>query len=193
MRPLLLAGLLAARLAQAQDVTPPPAPPPAEAAPTQPLPAVTPPPLPPPSPAPAGPDTELLRALLGATQQAPEELRVIAIEDLALLGDPRALDPLAALVWDPNPRIQAAVVRAVALFQEPRAEQILSNVVRHPSLPEPLKLQALGGLLYQRTASARAVVEDASRNPRYSVTVQSAALAVAARWDASAPSPESPK
>ena len=131
-----------------------------------------------------GPDQALLRGILWATEPAPEEIRVIAIEDLALLGDPRALAPLSALLWDPNPRIQQAVVRAVALFQHPRAEEILSSVVRNARLPDALKIQALDGLLYQRTPSARATVEAASRDPRQSLAIQSAALNIAARWGA---------
>lgn len=181
MRSVLLAGLLLTATAQAQatPASQPPAPPPSARSPDP--------------TTPASPDTALLRGILWATEPAPEEVRVIAIEDLALLGDPRALDPLAALVWDPSPRVQAAAVRAVALFQHPRAEQILSDVVRHPSLPEPLKLQALDGLLFQRTPSAHAFVRDAARNPRYSLTVQSAALAVANKWNAPLPASESSK
>lgn len=129
-----------------------------------------------------GPDQALLRAILWATEPGPEEIRTIAIEDLALLGDPRALAPLSALLWDPNPRIQQAVVRAVALFQHPRAEEILSSVVRNTRLPDALKIQALDGLLYQRTPSARATVEATSRDPRLPLAIQSAALNVAARW-----------
>ncbi|HEX8704533.1 MAG TPA: HEAT repeat domain-containing protein, partial [Myxococcaceae bacterium] len=131
---------------------------------------------------PVGADAALLRGLLWATEPTPEEIRIIAIEDLALLGDPRALNPLVALVWDPNPRIQAAALRAIALFQHPRAEEILAGVVRHPKFPDAMKIQALDGLLYQRTHSARATVEAASRDPRLPLAVQSAALNVAARW-----------
>ena len=171
MRTLLLAGLLLTATAHAQDAAAAPGP------------AAT----------PVNPDTVLLRGLLWAHEPAPEEIRGMAIEDLALLGDVRALDPLGALVWDPNPRIQAAAVRAIALFQHPRAEQLLADVVRHPSLPEPLKLQALGGLLFQRTATALATVRETAKSPRASSTLQSAALAVAAKWDATPPAPESPK
>ncbi|ADO72725.1 FruC protein [Stigmatella aurantiaca DW4/3-1] len=128
-------------------------------------------------------DTALLRGLLWATEPTPEEIRAMAIEDLALLGDPRALNPLASLLWDPNPRVQASALRAVALFQHPRAEEILTLVVRHPRLPDALKIQALDGLLYQRTASARATVEAVSKDPRLPSALQSAALAVVARWD----------
>lgn len=132
---------------------------------------------------PVSEDTALLRGLLWATEPTPEEVRAMAIEDLALLADPRALNPLAALLWDPSPRIQAAALRAVALFQHPRAEEILTQVVRHTQLPDALKLQALDGLLYQRTASARATVEAVSKDPRLPAPLQSAALGVLARWD----------
>lgn len=167
MRHLLLAGLLLAAptvLAQGAAVAP---------APTAPATGAV-----------VGPDQALLRGILWATEPSPEEIRVIAIEDLALLGDPRALNPLSTLLWDPNPRIQQAAVRAVALFQHPRAEEILSSVVRNPRLPDALKIQALDGLLYQRTPSARATVEAASRDPRLPLAIQSAANNVAARWGA---------
>ena len=183
MRTLLLAGLLLTATAHAQDAAPAPAPTPG----ADPAPAAA-----PSAPTP-NPDTVLLRGLLWAHEPAPEEIRVMAIEDLALLGDARALDALGPLVWDPNPRIQAAAVRAIALFQHPRAEQLLADVVRHPSLPEPLKLQAIGGLLFQRTATARATVQETAKNPRTPLTVQSAAHAVAAKWDATPPAPESTK
>jgi HEAT repeat protein len=164
MRHLLLAGfLLAAPTALAQG---------AAAAPAS-LEAVN---------SPIGADAALLRGILWATQPAPEEIRTLAIEDLALLGDARALGPLSAMLWDPNPRIQQAVVRAVALFQHPLAEEILTNVVRSTRLPDALKVQALEGLIYQRTPSSRATVETASRDPRLPLAVQSAALNVAARW-----------
>ncbi|WP_224248695.1 HEAT repeat domain-containing protein [Hyalangium gracile] len=166
MRPLLLAGLLlTAPAALAQG---------AASAPGSTEPAA----------APVSPDVALLRGILWTTEPAPEEIRAIAIEDLALLGDPRALGPLSALLWDPNPRIQSAAVRAVALFQHPRAEEILIGVVRSTRLPDAVKLQALDGLLYQRTPTARAAIEGASRDPRLPYAIQSAALNVAARWGA---------
>ncbi|WIG96729.1 HEAT repeat domain-containing protein [Myxococcus sp. SDU36] len=170
MRPLLLAGLLLATAARAQAPAAPsgPAPtPPAEAA-----------------PAPATDDAALLRGLLGAVRPAPAEIRAIAIEDLALLGDARALDALATLLWDPNPRIQQAALRAVTLFQHPRAEELLANVVRHPRLPDALKIQALNGLVFQRTPTARRAVQDAAVDSRLSAGVQNAARTVVSQWDA---------
>lgn len=164
MRHLLLAGfLLAAPTALAQGTAAPPAS--SESV-----------------NSPIGADAALLRGILWATQTAPEEIRTLAIEDLALLGDPRALGPLSAMLWDPNPRIQQAVVRAVTAFQHPLAEEILTQVVRSTRLPDALKVQALEGLIYQRTPSARGTVETASRDPRLPLAVQSAALNVAARW-----------
>lgn len=164
MRPLLLAGLLLATTVGAQAPSAPAPTPPAEAAPAT--------------------DDALLRGLLGATRPAPEEIRAIAIEDLALLGDARALDALATLLWDPNPRIQQAALRAVTLFQHPRAEEILANVVRHPRLPDALKIQALNGLVFQRTPTARRAVQDAAVDSRLTAGVQNAARTVVSQWDA---------
>ncbi|MCP3104996.1 HEAT repeat domain-containing protein [Myxococcus sp. K15C18031901] len=184
MRRLLLTGLLLAATAQAAAPAPPkgrPAPPAQQV----PAPVQAPTKAPPAEVAtPASDDTALLRGLLWAARPAPEEIRAIAIEDLALLGDARALDSLATLLWDPNPRTQQAVLRAVALFQHPRAEEILGNVVRHPRLPDSLKIQALNGLVFQRTATARRTVQDAAMDTRLSSSVQTAARAVATQWNA---------
>jgi len=187
MRRPLLTGLLIATTAGATAPAPAPrgrpAPPPQAPAPTRPAPA-------PPAaqaPPPASDDTALLRGLLWAARPGPEEIRAIAIEDLALLGDPRALDSLATLLWDPNPRTQQAVLRAVALFQHPRAEEILGNVVRHPRMPDSLKIQALNGLVFQRTATARRAVQDTVTDTRVTPAVQNAARAVVSQWDAVAP------
>ena len=89
-----------------------------------------------------------------AFEPAPTEIRVQAIEDLGLLGDPRALNVLAQFALDPNPAFARAGVRAVALMRHPRAEEILCNVIRHPTLPEELKVLALKLLPMQNTDSA---------------------------------------
>ncbi|RKG73621.1 HEAT repeat domain-containing protein [Corallococcus terminator] len=183
MRPLLAAALLLTAVAHAQAPARAPLKPGSE------KPAAEKAVAPRPSPATVdatNPDAALLRGLLWAAEPAPEEIRTLAIEDLALLGDARALDPLAALIWDPNPRIQQAALRAVALFQHRRAEEILGNVVRHPRLPDALKIQALGGLLYQRTPTARRSVQDVAADSRVGYAVQNAARSVAAQWDAPA-------
>ncbi len=99
-------------------------------------------------------DTGLLRALLYAFEPAPTEIRVIAIEDLGLLGDTRALNPLAQLVMDANPAVQQAAVRAIASIQHPRAEAILSNIVRHPSISEKVKLAAIDALIFQNSTTS---------------------------------------
>ena len=212
MRPLLVAALLLTAAAHAQaPARASPKPVPSKAAPPQAAPpkAAAPPAAPPaapetpaadkagadkaaparPSPTPADvstPDVALLRGLLWAAEPAPEEIRTLAIEDLALLGDPRALDPLAAFIWDPNPRIQQAALRAVALFQHRRAEEILGNIVRHPRLPDTLKIQALGGLLFQRTPTARRAAQDVAADSRMGYAVQNAARSVVSQWDAAA-------
>ncbi|MFP2912844.1 HEAT repeat domain-containing protein, partial [Pyxidicoccus sp. 3LFB2] len=145
------------------------------------------------APATAPDDTAVLRALLWAAKPAPEEVRAIAIEDMALLGDARALDSLATFMWDPNPRIQQAALRAVALFQHPRAEEILGNVVRHPRMPDALKIQALNGLIFQRTATARRTVQDAALDRRLTSPVQNAARTVATQWEPTSSTPSTPR
>jgi hypothetical protein len=123
-------------------------------------------------------DSALLRGLLYAFEPAPEEIRVIAVEDLALLGDARALNALALLIFDPNTAVQTAAVRAVGQFQSPRAEEILENVVRHPRIPDPMKIRALQELPYQASKTCREFLNDAATSARMSASVRSAARQV---------------
>ena len=132
-----------------------------------------------PKPPAAKPDVALLRGVLWAFEPAPAEIRARAIEDLGLLGDTRALNPLAELVTDPNPAYSRAAVRAVALIPNPRAEEILCNVVRHPNLPESLKLQALDLVPFQNTDTAVRFVRRVARSPGFSQNVQLAAQRLA--------------
>ena len=123
-------------------------------------------------------DLGLLRALLYALEPAPTEIRVIAIEDLGLLGDTRALNPLAQLLMDPNPAVQSAALRSIGAMRHPRAEEILSNVARHPTLPERLKLTAVDLVLFQNTASAIGFLKQLSRSSTYTFNIQNAAKRV---------------
>src|SRR5689334_16752285 len=61
---------------------------------------------------PACPDEDraFARAIAAVFEPVPEEIRVLAVEDLALLGDPRALNVLASLLLDSNPKISAAAL-----------------------------------------------------------------------------------
>jgi hypothetical protein len=129
-------------------------------------------PLDPPAP-PRGPDAALLRALGFAFEPLPPEVRVQAIEDLGFLGDPRVLNPLAQLCLDPNPAFARAAVRAIAVFQHPRAEEILSNVIRHPNIPATVKLRAIELLPYQNTWTSIRLVFQIAR----SATVNDVVLA----------------
>ena len=123
-------------------------------------------------------DLGLLRGLLYALEPAPTEIRVIAVEDLGLLGDTRALNPLAQLLMDPNPAVQSAALRAIAAMRTPRAEEILSNVARHPTLPERLKLTAVDLVLYQNTDSAIGFLKQMSRSATFTFNLQNAAKRV---------------
>jgi HEAT repeat protein len=120
-------------------------------------------------------DLALLRALLWALEPAPTEIRVIAVEDLGLLGDPRALNPLAELLIDPNPAVQAAALRSIAALRYPRSEEILTNVARHPTLPERLKLSAVDAVLFQNTRSAIVFLKQVARGTTFTFNLQNAA------------------
>jgi hypothetical protein len=116
-------------------------------------------------PASAGADLAFLRGVTWAFEPAPLEVRGQAIEDLGLLGDARALNPLAALSLDANPAIARAAVRAIASMRHPRAEEILSNLVRHPTAPLATKQVALSLLPFQNTATALRFIHATARQP----------------------------
>lgn len=139
-------------------------------------------PVPVPQEASAEDDVALLRAVLALFQPAPEDVRVMAVEEVALLGDARALNALAQLIHDPAPVVQQAALGAVSRFSLPRAAEILANVVRHPRTSETLKLQALEALVFQRDAVTRAFLVQTSTSPRYSQRVQAAAKASLTKW-----------
>jgi hypothetical protein len=119
-----------------------------------------------------GADLALFRGLLFATEPSPVEVRVQAIEDLGFLQDPRALNFLAQLIFDPNPAIWTAAFRAIGAIRHPRAEEILSNVIRHPSLSEGHKLKALEFLPFQNTPSALRFVSQLPQASSVPVSVQ---------------------
>jgi hypothetical protein len=116
-------------------------------------------------------DLVLLRALGWAFEPAPVEVRAQAIEDLGLLGDPRALNALAELCFDPNPVLSKAAVRAIASIRAPRAEEILANVVRHPGVTEATRVRALELLPYQNTWSALRFIHFTASQPNPSAAV----------------------
>ncbi len=117
-------------------------------------------------------DLGLLKALMWAFEPLPPEPRVQAVENLGLLGDARALNALAHLVQDPNPSVALAALRAIGLIRHPRAEEILTNVIRHPTLGESVKVQAAALLVFQNTDSAVRFMKIISRTSGWSPRVQ---------------------
>lgn len=132
-------------------------------------------------------DRALGLGLSYAFEQAPEEIRVLAIEDLGLLGDPRALDAIASLVVDSNPNVQSAAVRAAASFTTLRAAQILENVVRHPRLPVELKEQALRSMPFQRKTRVRDFLVAVTRSGAYPPPIRRVAQESLAAFDEAMP------
>lgn len=120
----------------------------------------------------ANADLALLRALLFASEPNPPEVRIQSIEDLGLLGDARALNSLAQLVYDPNPLVWAAALRSIGAIRNPRAEEILANVVKHPTLSEGHKLKALEFLPFQNTTSALRFISSLPRTSTAPLSVQ---------------------
>ncbi len=120
-------------------------------------------------------DLALLRGLLWALEPGPTEIRVIAVEDLGLLGDPRALNPLAELLIDPNPAVQSAALRSIGAIRYPRSEEILTNVARHPTLPERLKLAAVDLVIFQNTPTAIVFLKQVARGTSFNFNLQNAA------------------
>ncbi len=145
-----------------------------------------------------GADLAFLRGLTWAFEPAPLEIRGQAIEDLGLLGDTRALNPLASMSLDANPAIAKAAVRAVGNMRNPRAEEILANLVRHPTAPLATKQLALSLLPYQNTATALRFIHATARQPTgtYELLQQartlSAALPVPTPEQALPPLPTAP-
>jgi hypothetical protein len=129
----------------------------------------------PPCPQPSCPEEPFFAALLRVFEPAPPEVRVLAIQDLALLGDPRALNPLAQLVVDLNPAVQRAAIAAISKFRAERAEEILANVVRHPTLTDALKLRAIDALPFQDPTRARGLLEEIAHEPRHGYNLRTAA------------------
>ena len=113
----------------------------------------------------AGRDVAYLRAVGFAFEPAPQEIRAQAIEDLGFLGDPRALNALAVLSLDPNPVLSRAAIRAVATIRHPRAEEILGNIVRHPTVPSANRQMALSLLPFQNTVTALRTVHHTATLP----------------------------
>lgn len=120
-------------------------------------------------------DVAVLRAIAYMFEPAPREVRVLAVGDVALLGDPRALDALAHMILDPDPQVAQAAVEAVTRFRHPRAEQILANVIHHPSLTVGLKLAAVRGLPFQDTPSSRELLTELSNSERQAPPLREAA------------------
>lgn len=129
----------------------------------------------------AADDRALLHAVLAVHAPAPEEIRVIAIEDLGLLGDPRALDVLGSLLRDRGAVIPLAALRAVRAFRTPRAEELLTSVVRDREAPEALKQGALEALAFQGSASSRAFLAEVRGDAAYGPRLQGTAKAVLER------------
>ena len=129
-------------------------------------------------PSPSEADLSLLRGLLYAFQPGPREIRILAIEDLALLQDPRALDALRQLAFDPDPQIALAAVKSISHLRHPRAEEILAEVIRTPSSSQMIQVTAVRALPFQRSLSALELLHDLSTSNDFGPQVRNSAQAM---------------
>jgi hypothetical protein len=146
-------------------------------------------PCPAPSSVTTGPDLAFVRAVQWAFEPAPPEIRSQAIEDLGLLGDARSLNLLAPLTLDANQVYARAAVRAVALIRHPRAEEILANLVRHPTAPTGTKQLALVLMPYQNTPTALRFIHFTAKQASGNYELLNAARALSSQLPI--PTPES--
>jgi HEAT repeat protein len=90
-----------------------------------------------------------------AVRPAPVEIRIVAVEDLGLLGDARATSVLRRLLHsERNPAIQRAAVRALRALGTAEAVQVMDEALR-VQLPAEVSVELLVALPYLRWARAR--------------------------------------
>jgi HEAT repeat protein len=107
----------------------------------------------------AGAVPEADRAFVAAVQEAvrpaPVEVRVLAVEDLGLLGDPRATSLLRRLLFaERSVAIQRAAVRALRALGTAEAAQVLDEALR-VQLPLEVSTELVLALPYLRWTRAR--------------------------------------
>jgi HEAT repeat protein len=165
VRPLLLVSVLLSAPASAQA---PGAPPPAGA-----------PPL---VAAPADADRALLAATSAAVEPAPLEVRVLAVEELGLLGDTRAVPLLRRLlISESQPALQRAAVRALRALGTPEAVSVLDEGLRTGRLSYEAARELVAALPYLRWEAARAALAWAAANAA-TYEVRAAAQSALARF-----------
>lgn len=167
MRPLLLASLLLSLHAAAQ-------------VPGAPLP----PGMPPLVAAPSDADRALISASAAAVGPGPLEVRVLAVEDLGLLGDPRAVPLLRRLLLtELQGPLQRAAVRALRALGSEACVSVLDEALRTNRLTHEGARELLASLPYLRWEMARAALVWAAANGS-TYDLRAAAGAALARFDA---------
>lgn len=105
--------------------------------------------------APADADRAFVAAVEEATRPAPVELRVIAVEDLGLLGDLRAAPVLRRLLHaERSLAVQLAAVRALRALGTEEVAAVLDEALR-VGLPLELCTELVLALPYLRWGRAR--------------------------------------
>ena len=72
-------------------------------------------------------------------------------------------------------------------FRHPRAEEMLGNIIRHPALPDTLKLIAVEGVPFQGSSRSRELLAEIAASPLLSAAIRNAARITLARITADGP------
>jgi len=121
--------------------------------------------LPPLVAAPADADRALIAAIAAAVEPGPLEVRVLAIEELGLLGDVRAV-PLVRriLLAEPQVALQRAAVRALRALGTAQAVSVLDEALKSGRLSSEGSREVLAALPSLRWEASRAALTWASVN-----------------------------
>ena len=133
--------------------------------------------------APSDADRALLAASSAAVEPAPLEVRVLAVEELGLLGDGRTIPLLRRLlVAEQHPALQRAAVKALRALGTPAAASVLDEALRTARLSVEGAREVVSALPWLRWEQSRATLQWAAAHAA-SPELRAAAQAALARFD----------
>lgn len=133
--------------------------------------------------APSDADRALIAASSAAVEPGPLEVRVLAVEDLGLLGDGRAVPLLRRLlVTEQHPALQRAAVKALRALGSPAAASVLDEALRTARLSLEGARELLSALPWLRWEQSRATLQWAAASAALP-ELRAAAQAALARFD----------
>ncbi|MBM4380427.1 MAG: HEAT repeat domain-containing protein [Deltaproteobacteria bacterium] len=134
--------------------------------------------------APSDADRALISASSAAVGPGPLEIRVLSVEELGLLGDPRAVPLLRrVLLTETQGPLQRAAVRALRALGSEACVSVLDEALRTGRLTHEGARELIASLPYLRWEVARAALAWAAASGQ-TYELRAAAEAALARFDA---------